>query len=331
MVILELLGVGVAFPPPPPSVHRSFGTPGRGGGSHVPRQGSWGFGSENYVNGQEGPSVYGNSSQGSSLGDLSSLGGFSNLSIGTGGTKQEDDTLKKQNLDEAIFVPEVVEKVFLNKHEYTNVVKECSEDSSIALRKCREMLGLLQTHKGLKETQAKVEAQEEIYRVEEQASTNGIKEIDRRIAAEDTAFEKEMANLKEHEEEALRLEKKRHEQACQDIKDQHKEDEVQRSREKSQREEELRSKRNEFQQQRVQTQNEKFTNLTLAKAHLMAWETGVELFNLYADAHTKKGDPTVLSDIKNNHEKLGKLQDHITNKATNALKRFIWGSDVVVD
>lgn len=104
------------------------------------------------------------------------------------------------------------------------------------------------------------------------ASTDGIsiKEIDGTLEADHTAFdfEEEMATLTEQEEEALRVEKVRYEQACHDVKARHKEEKVQRSRDKPQRqrEKDLLSKRQELQQQRAQTQNEKFRNLTLAKA-----------------------------------------------------------------
>jgi hypothetical protein len=318
-------GGGFAFRHPPAPVHsyNSFaGTPRRGGSYHSSHQG-WDLGSENHVNRQAPPSVYGNSQQGSSL-DLSSIGSLSQLSF-----ESKSDAVK-ENMDNQIFVPEITDELLLNKKAFSEKSEDCNKDPSISLDMCRQVLKLERSHPGLKTTRAKLEAQEQIYNAEEKVSTDGIKEIDGTLEADGAALQKDMATLTEEEEEDLRLEKAKHEQACQAIKARYEEARVQRRLEKLQRERDLQDRRNELQKQRAQTQKEKFTNLTLAKAKLMAFDTGVELFTQYADVKSKN-DPTILSDITNNHQKLHQLQDHVTSNATKALEKFIWGDDIDVD
>ncbi len=244
--------------------------------------------------------------------------------------KQENDTVVKVNMDNKAVVPEITNTLLLDKHAFTKKSKDCNDDSSIAIDMCLEMLDHERSHIGLKLTRTTLEEQEQIYRDEEQVSTNGMKEIDGFLDADGTALEEEMATLDEQELEALRVEKANYERTCQDIKSHYKEVKAQRSLEKSQRQRDLISKRNEFQQQRKQTQDEKFSNLTQAKAYLMAFDTGVDLFKQYVDAHRNK-NPDIVSKIKLNHQKLASLQEYIATDATNALKEFIWGSDDDID
>ena len=119
-----LRGGGFRPPPAPVHSHNSFGydsfagTPRRGGSYHSSHQG-WDLGSENHVNRQAPPSVYGNSQQGSSL-DLSSIGSLSQLSF-----ESKSDAVK-ENMGNQIFVPDITDKLLLNKKAFSEKSEDCN-------------------------------------------------------------------------------------------------------------------------------------------------------------------------------------------------------------
>lgn len=231
-------------------------------------------------------------------------------------------------MDEKIFVPEMVNAVILVKHEFTKVAEACRNEPQFALTRHFEMSELSRNHSGLKATEEMLKAQKKIYDDAEKASNDKIKEIDRILEARETAFQEELTTFEEEKEETLRVEKAKYEQACQSVETEHEELIVQKKREKAYRERELTAQKQELQRQREQTQNEKISNLTLAEATLMAWNTGMELIGQYASWQSRRNDQVLVSEMHNNHQKLAQLQDYIPNNAMDSLKDFVWGSDV---
>jgi len=247
-------------------------------------------------------------------GEVSSIGGFSNLSIN--GHKSNGAAKKTVNLHESIELPDFFSDFVENSFNSSQHISIAKANPSYAVKKNSELLTKLHAAKSLQRAKDLVEREESIYNNEARDFQRHIDDVDRKKKESLSEHDRDVANIVDEEAEAIREVKAR-------FADQraHKKNEVARAERK------LDAEKKDWEQKKAQSKAEKEENLTQAKARLIAFETGVEIVGWLAQLESQSANPEFLRRLENHIRRLDEFQRFHSSNAVDALKNWVWDDE----
>ena len=266
---------------------------------------------ENHVN-APAPSI---PSHVSSIGEVSSIGGFSNLSIN--GHKSNSAAKKDEKMvdvQEQVILPDFFQEFILQPSTSNQHIEKARNDVVYAIKTNSELLINLRGSKTLKRSKNLVEGQQSIYDEEARVFQGHIVDVERKKKDSEATHEKDMADIADEEAEAIRVVQARFAE-----KRAHKKNELARKMR------DLDAEGEEWEQKKEQSKAEMVENLGLAKAYLTAFETGVEIVESLAQLESNAKNQEFLDRLNNlSIRRLGEFQHFHLANAVDALKPWAW-------
>mmetsp|Transcript_18645 Transcript_18645/g.37632 ORF Transcript_18645/g.37632 Transcript_18645/m.37632 type:complete len:528 (-) Transcript_18645:1192-2775(-) len=266
---------------------------------------------ENHVN-APAPSI---PSQVSSVGgEVSSIGGFSNLSIN--GHKSNGAATKTVNVHEFIELPDFFSDFVEDRFNSSQHISTAKANPFYAAKKNSELLTKLHAAKSLQRAKDLVEREESIYNNEAREFQRHIDDVDRRKKESLSEHDRDVANIVDEEAEAIR-----------EVKARFAEQRAFKKNEVARAERNLDAEKKDWEQKKAQSKAEKEENLTQAKARLIAFETGVEIVGWLAQLESQSANPEFLRRLENHIRRLDEFQRFHSSNAVDALKNWVWDDE----
>eukprot|EP00985_Skeletonema_marinoi_P033544 scaffold41588_cov197-Skeletonema_marinoi.AAC.1 len=280
-------------------------------------------GKENFVNAPPAPSVPSHipSMRG---GDAASTG-MSTLSLNesSNGAKKIEKVIDPHA---TMQLPEVHNKTMMDGHRMTQFVDRARNNPHLATQANSELQTDSRKHVGLNLANNALKEQMGIYDAEETRCRAGIDGADRKSKNVTTAHEKRMADKADEETEELRA-------AVAKIKAKFADEKANEEKDFARKKRESDDEGNEWKEKLEKNKSEKEENLTLAKAKLLSFEIGTEIFASLSQLESNQENTEFLRRIDYNISRLNQYRDILSRisdnepgaeEAMELLKTLVW-------
>jgi len=244
-------------------------------------------GKENFANAP--PAAYVPSHISSMRGGDAASTGMSTLSLNepSNGAKNIE---KVKDPHATMQLPEVHNKIMMDRHRMNQFVDKARKDPILATQENSVLQTDSRKHVGLDLSKKVFEEQMGIYDPENTFCRAGIDDEDRKSKNDAAAHGKRMADMADEETEELRAAGAKIKAKFADKKAKEEKDFARKKRESEE-------KKIEWKERKEKNKREKEDNLTLAKAMLLSFETGTEIFASLSQLESNQENPEFLNGI----------------------------------
>ena len=253
--------------------------------------------------------------------------GMSTLSVNESSGEKKIE--QKKNIHENMCLPDFHGTVMMDSFQMNQFIQKASSNALYAVQTSSTLQSVSRKHKGLKSAKALYEQQLAPYETENERCQAGIDDVRQRRQDSATTRQNNMAEIADEKKEQLRA-------AVAKIDAEYAEKMAKEEKEMAQEKRDLDAEEKKWREKKQKNKEEKQEHLTLAKATLLSFDTGVEIVDSVSQLEKNKGNQQFHTRLEANKKLLGQYQECFSamegkgpdvEKAMWTLKDMVWDDD----